>query len=230
MAINIERKKVAIEVKPNITITPFQSLSHETDVKNDEQQNELEVEEKKPVKKVLNKFHLPVLNINKSEYWESMPKQERKHFTSEVAMETCLGNCCGYEGLKAGCCQIDPEDIEHVLGKVTEEDIKNIINHLKKTTPGIKREDIVIDKEEGIKIGKAFFNDHAVFSHIDSYPMLRFQIFGPRFVCKFLSTKTFMCTIYNHRPKMCRDYYCNFIKANFLLRTKDKPNTWQKIK
>ncbi|NBP15579.1 hypothetical protein EBU95_14465 [bacterium] len=140
-----------------------------------------------------------------------------------------MGNCCGYENLKAGCCQLDPEDLEHVLGQVNEEDIKKIINHLKKTTPGIKREDIVIEKEEGIKIGKQFFNNHPVFEHDDSYPMLRLQIFGPRFVCKFLSTKTFMCTIYNYRPKMCQDYYCQYIKKNFLVKTKDKPNTWQKL-
>jgi Fe-S-cluster containining protein len=230
MAINIERKKVALEVKPSNLIEPFQSSSYKIETEDAEQQNKLGTEEEKPIKKVLNKFHLPVLNINKPEYWDSMPNQERKHFTSQVAMETCLGNCCGYEGLKGGCCQIDPEDLEHVLGQVTEEDVKKIINHLKKTTPGIKREDIVIDKDEGMKIGKQFFNDHPVFSHIDSYPMLRFQIFGPRFVCKFLSTKTFMCTIYNYRPKMCQNYYCEFLKKNYLLKTKDKPNTWQKLK
>jgi len=107
MAINIERKKVAVEIKSIATETLFQSLSHETDVEADK----VETKEKKITNKVLNKYHLPVLNINKPDYWESMPNQDRKHFTGTVAMNTCLGNCCGYENLKAGCCQLDPEDL-----------------------------------------------------------------------------------------------------------------------
>ena len=226
MAIVIERKKVDPTENDNQIFLPFQSQETEKNKSTIEQQDTLEI----PKKKVQNKFHLPVLNINKQDYWESQSVKDRKHFTSEVAAKTCLGNCCGYEGLSAGCCQLDSEDLEHVLGRVDEEDIKTLILHLKKTQPGIKREDIVIDIEEGIRIGKQFFNDHPVFQQEDSYPMLRLQVFGPRFVCKFLSTKTFMCTVYSHRPQMCKEYYCVYVKSNYLLRTKDKPNTWQKVK
>lgn len=226
MAIVIERKKVDPTENDNQIFLPFQSQETEKNKSTIEQQDTLEI----PKKKVQNKFHLPVLNINKQDYWESQSVKDRKHFTNEVAAKTCLGNCCGYEGLSAGCCQLDSEDLEHVLGRVDEEDIKTLILHLKKTQPGIKREDIVIDKEEGILLGRQFFNDHPVFQHEDSYPMLRLQVFGSRFVCKFLSTKTFMCTVYSHRPQMCVNYYCEFLKKNYLLRTKDKPNTWQKLK
>lgn len=183
-----------------------------------------------PKKKVLNKHHLPVLNINKPDYWPSVPLKDRKHLTDELAAEMCLGNCCGFEGLKAGCCQVDPEDIEHVLGYVEEKDIQRLLKHLRKSTPGIKREDVVIDKEEGMILGKKFFNDHPVFKQDKSYPMLRLQIFGSKFVCKFLSLETFKCTVYSSRPEMCSQYYCQWMKSNFLLRTKDRPNTWQKIR
>ena len=226
MAIVVERKKVDKDEILKPAFQPYESKTSETKNQTDTNQEEYKL----PEKKVKNKFHLPVLNINKKDYWESQSVKDRKHFTNEVAAKTCLGNCCGYEGLSAGCCQLDLEDLEHVLGSVDEEDIKKLLLHLKKTQPGIKREDIVIDKEEGMLLGRKFFDDHPVFKEDQSYPMLRIQVFGPRFVCKFLSTKTFMCTVYNHRPQMCVDYYCNFIKANYLLRTKDKPNTWQKVR
>lgn len=226
MAIVIERKKVVLEAETGTKFVPFESVVVGDETTPEQQLETVEI----PKKKVQNKFHLPVLNINKADYWESQAVSDRKHLTAEVAAKTCLGNCCGYEGLSAGCCQLDSEDLEHVLGRVDEEDIKKLIMHLKKTQPGIKREDIVIDIKEGMMIGKQFFNDHAVFKDERSYPMLRLQIFGSRFVCKFLSTKTFMCTVYSHRPKMCVEYYCEFLKKNYLIRTKDKPNTWQKVK
>jgi Fe-S-cluster containining protein len=226
MTISIKRKKMVIEEELKPIPSIFQTQNVDNVEINEQNKENIEI----PKKKVLSKFHLPVLNINKKDYWESQSVKDRKHFTNEVAAKTCLGNCCGYEGLSAGCCQLDLEDLEHVLGSVDEEDIKKLLSHLKKTQPGIKREDIVIDKEEGILLGRQFFNDHPVFQHEDSYPMLRLQVFGSRFVCKFLSTKTFMCTVYNHRPQMCKDYYCEFLKKNYLLRTKDKPNTWQKVR
>ena len=66
------------------------------------------------------RFHLPVLHINDPTQWPSQPLENRMRFTDEVAFHTCLGNCCGVEGLKAGCCQMDPDDMEHVLGPVDE--------------------------------------------------------------------------------------------------------------
>ena len=77
------------------------------------------------------RYYLPVLNLNHATEWSPKPLSERKHFTDEVAMETCLGNCCGVEGLKGACCQIDPYDLEHVLGPVTEDCIKKIINYFR---------------------------------------------------------------------------------------------------
>lgn len=175
------------------------------------------------------KFYLPVLRLNDPTQWESKPLSERKHFTDEVAKNTCVGNCCGHEGLKAGCCQLDPEDIEHVLGPVDEDWIKKTIKWFKKKGINVTRHDIVIDFEEGKLIGQAHFNNHAVFQQKDSYPILRIQASGIRFACKFLNVSNGMCTIYEQRPDMCRDYYCSFVKSNFLVKTKNHPNSYRKI-
>lgn len=178
------------------------------------------------------RFHLPVLNINDPSQWPSQPLENRLHFTDEVAYKTCLGNCCGVEGLKAGCCHMDPDDMEHVLGPVDDKWIKDIVQWFRHKGIMVGRADIVIDFEEGKILGEKFFNGErkAVFMNEDSYPILRFQVEGPRFACKFLSPDSGKCTIYEKRPAMCRGYLCSFVKSNFLVRTQEHPNTYQKIR
>lgn len=186
-------------------------------------------EEKQLPQKVLNKYHLPVLYINDATQWENNPHKQR--FTDEIAKKTCLENCCGYQGLKCACCMLDPNDLEHVLGKVDEQWIEDI-KHWFKTTKKmfLSREDIVIDYEEGKLLGETWFNDHPVFKNEKSYPMLRIQVYGQRFVCKFLNVKSGACTIYSQRPNMCKDYYCQYIKSNFLVKTRQNPNTYINLK
>lgn len=187
------------------------------------------VNEVEQPQKVLNKYHLPVLYINDATQWENNPHKQR--FTDEVAKKTCLENCCGYEGLKCACCMLDPNDLEHVLGKVDEQWIEDIRQWFKTTKKMfLSREDIVIDFEEGKLLGETWFNDHPVFRNEKSYPMLRIQVYGQRFVCKFLNVKSGVCTIYSQRPNMCKDYYCQYIKSNFLVRTRQNPNTYVNLK
>lgn len=180
------------------------------------------------------RFYLPVLHINDPTQWPSQPKETRLRFTDEVAYKTCLGNCCGVEGLKAGCCQMDPDDMEHVLGPLDKEWIEDIVNWLRRKGIAASRSDVVIDWEEGKIIGEKFFNGErkAVFLAKESYPILRFQVFGPRFACKFLSPTNGKCAIYEKRPKMCRGYLCQYVKANFLIRTDpvNHPHTYSKLR
>lgn len=177
------------------------------------------------------RFYLPVLRINDPSQWNSLPMSERVHFTDEQAKKTCVGTCCGVEGLKAACCQLDPDDIEHVLGPVNEEWIQKTIRWFKKKGINVTRHDIVIDYEEGKLIGQAHFRGpgSAVFQQPDSYPILRIQASGVRFACKFLNVSNGMCTIYEQRPDMCKDYYCGYVKATFTVRTKQHPNTYKKL-
>jgi len=178
------------------------------------------------------RFYLPVLYINDPTYWEDKPNSERVAFTDEVAKDTCVGSCCGVTGLKAGCCQLDTEDMEHVLGFVDEPWIKKTIKWFKNKGVNVTRHDLVIDEEEGKLIGEKFFSGSPAgkaFADKRSYPMLRLQVNGARFACKFLNVSNGMCTIYEQRPDMCRNYLCQYVKANFLVRTKDHPNTYKKI-
>jgi Fe-S-cluster containining protein len=179
-----------------------------------------------------NKFYLPVLNINDPTMWPGAKKSDRKPFTDEVAKDVCLSNCCGVPGVKSSCCKMDPDDLEHVLGPLTDEYITKLIRWFRKKNLFYTRHDIVIDYEEGKLIGEKFFAGSRVakvFEDPKSYPIFRFQVDGPRFSCKFLNNHSGMCTIYEARPDMCRNYYCQFVKNNFLLKTKEHPNSYTMI-
>lgn len=232
-----------MEIKPKKSLT-FEEIK-EIERKKQEFENSLKQEanrkflgnlrsKNQPTQNKENRFHLPVLHINDPTQWPSQPLENRLRFTDEVAYKTCLGNCCGVEGLKSACCQMDPEDMEHVLGPVDEDWIKDIVRWLNLKGISATRSDIVIDYEEGKIIGEKFFNGErkAVFQAKETYPILRFQVQGPRYACKFLNPNTGKCNIYEKRPNMCRGYYCQYINANFLVRTnkKDHPNTYVKIR
>lgn len=176
-----------------------------------------------------NKFYLPVLSINDSSMWPPAKKSARKPFTDAVAKDVCLSNCCGVPGVKSSCCKMDPDDLEHVLGPLTDEYITSLIKYFRKKGIYYTRHDVAIDYEEGKLIGEKFFSGSKVskvFEDPKSYPIFRFQVDGPRFSCKFLNNHSGMCTIYEARPDMCRNYYCQYVKNNFMLKTKDHPNTY----
>lgn len=178
------------------------------------------------------RFYLPVLHLNDPTQWPV--SDSRTQFTDTVAHNVCLGNCCGIEGVYSACCQMDLEDLEHVLGPVDEKWIESTIAWFAKKGIPTTRADLVIDFEEGRLIGEKFFEGarKQVFSSKETYPILRFQINGPRFACKFLNTVNGKCQIYEQRPGMCRGYLCQYVKANFLVRTdpENHPNTYSKVR
>jgi Fe-S-cluster containining protein len=177
-------------------------------------------EELKTLKKD-NKYYLPVLRLNDATEWPQKPNSQKVHLTDKIAEETCLSNCCGHPGVKSACCRMDPDDLEHVLGPVDDKSIKKIIKWFAAKGITMKREDIVIDYEEGRIIGEKLFNGHTIFEKKDSFPIMRFQVEGPRYACKFLNQTTGHCGIYSVRPSpMCLTYYCQYIKSNFHINTK----------
>jgi hypothetical protein len=129
---------------------------------------------------------------------------------------------------------MDTEDLEHVLGPVDEKWIESTISWFAKKGIPATRADLVIDFEEGKLIGEKFFqgDQKQVFFSKETYPILRFQINGHRFACKFLNTVNGKCQIYEQRPKMCRGYLCQYVKANFLVKTdpENHPNTYTKVR
>lgn len=210
--------------KDNINLDPF----NVDDSGKKTKQKQHTKEELKEAKKD-NKHYLPILSLNYSDMWDSKPKSERKIFTDKVATETCLSNCCGVPGVFAACCRLDPDDLEHILGPLSEKWVKSFLRYAKKKGWNYKRADVVIDYEEGKLIGENLFNGHPIFKKPTSYPMLRFQVMGPRYACKFLNPDNGLCGIYEHRPNMCQSYYCEYVKKNFLVKTKNSPNTYQML-
>ena len=194
----------------------------------DHKKHNLSKEEIRELKKE-NRFYLPVVYLNHMDMHPAKPNSEREHWTDKKAMETCLGNCCGIPGTKSMCCRLSPSQLEHVLGPLDDKWIKKITEWFKKRGINVTRQDIVIDYEEGVLIGRNFFNGHEIFERKETYPIMRMQIEGPHFACKFLNNMNGMCNIYEQRQDMCRDYLCGHVKSNFLVKTKDKPNTWRKI-
>lgn len=217
---------ISMEIKRVKSIS-LEDLQNQNDVFVEEKQEHksLSKEEYREEKKK-NRFYLPVLYINDPTVWEPKAKSERIHFTDEVAESVCLNNCCNVPGLRSACCRMDPDDLEHVLGPLDEKWIKKIIKWFNSKGIVTKREDIVIDFEEGKIIGEKFFNSKPVFMKEDSYPIMRFQIDGSHFSCKFLNTNTGKCQIYQERPDMCRNYLCQYVKSNFIVK---KNNSWTTI-
>lgn len=212
-----------------ITIDPFSQIKEAKTAIPGKKKPFPTSEELKEAKKE-NKFYLPVLSLNDESQWETKPNSERRNFTDEIATQTCLSNCCGKPGVYSACCRLDPDDLEHILGPVSEDWIKYFIGVSKKKGWNYKREDIVIDFEEGKLIGEQFFNGHLVFTRPTSYPMMRLQTMGPRLACKFLNPHNGKCTIYQYRPDpMCTTYLCQYVKKNFFIKTKEKPNTWLRV-
>jgi len=199
--------------------------------------NQVEDKPEQPKKSPNDRYYLPVLNLNWNQDWQSKPVDQRKHWTDKEAMSTCLGNCCGVEGLKGACCHLDPFDLEHILGPIDsvkdEHWIQDTVKWFRNKGIPFTRQDLVIDYEEGKIIGETLFresNNNNIFQQPTAYPMLRFQVIGPRYACKFMNPQSYKCTIYEVRPKMCRTYYCQYIQTNYLVKASPHPNRWQKMR
>ena len=201
---------------------------HDIALESDHKKQNISKEELRELKKE-NRFYLPVVYLNHMDMHPSKPNSQREHWTDKKAMGTCLGNCCGIPGTKAMCCRLNPDQLEHVLGPLDEKWIKKIVDWFKKRGINVTRQDIVIDFEEGVLIGRNFFKGHEIFEKKETYPIMRMQIEGPHFGCKFLNNLNGMCNIYEQRPDMCRNYLCGYVKSNFFVKSKEKPNTWSKI-
>ncbi|TXH11658.1 MAG: hypothetical protein E6R04_01010 [Spirochaetes bacterium] len=187
---------------------------------------------KKPQTLKRDRYYLPVLHLNDPTQWPVNPN--KTPFSDTVAHNVCLGNCCGVKGVYSACCQMDMDDLEHVLGPVDEKWIEGTIAWFKKKGIQTTRADLVIDFDEGKLIGERFFQGERkqVFFSKETYPILRFQVNGPRFACKFLNVVNGKCQIYEQRPGMCRGYLCQYVKANFLVKTDpvNHPNIYNKVR
>jgi Fe-S-cluster containining protein len=119
----------------------------------------------------------------------------------------CSQMCCGSIGLAGACCFI--EDRDWIIGP--HQDTEEFINRLSiKFDREIFREEIFIEYKEG----KNLFPDKSHWQNQENYPALRVNINISRYPCIFYNTSLKLCSIYDIRPKICKDYKCDYLREN----------------
>ena len=119
----------------------------------------------------------------------------------------CSNKCYGVEGYHGSCCSI--EERNYIIGPHhdTEEFIKNLSEKLGRE---VNEDDVFIKFEEGSRM----FPNTSAWQNPDSYPAFRVDFYNPKLPCIFYNTKLKFCTIYDVRPKTCRDYECEYLSNN----------------
>jgi len=119
----------------------------------------------------------------------------------------CSNKCYGGEGYHGSCCSI--EERNYIIGPHhdTEEFIKNLSEKLGRE---VNEDDVFIKFEEGSRM----FPNKSAWQNPDSYPAFRVDFYNPKLPCIFYNTKLKFCTIYDVRPKTCRDYECEYLSNN----------------
>jgi len=119
----------------------------------------------------------------------------------------CSNKCYGVEGYHGSCCSI--EERNYIIGPHhdTEEFIKTLSEKLGRE---VIEEDVFINYEEGSRL----FPNKSSWQNPDSYPAFRVDFYNPKLPCIFYNTKLKFCTIYDVRPKTCRDYECEYLSNN----------------
>ena len=119
----------------------------------------------------------------------------------------CSNKCYGVEGYHGSCCSI--EERNYIIGPHhdTEEFVKNLSEKLGRE---VNEDDVFIKFEEGSRM----FPNKLAWQNPDSYPAFRVDFYNPKLPCIFYNTKLKFCTIYDVRPKTCRDYECEYLSNN----------------
>jgi len=119
----------------------------------------------------------------------------------------CSNTCYGITGHHGSCCSI--EDRDYIIGP-HHDDYEFIETLSKKLGRDIERKEIFIDYEEG----KNLFPNKSSWQNEGSYPALRVDFYNPKLPCIFYNTKIKACSVYEIRPKTCRNYECEYLKNN----------------
>lgn len=119
-------------------------------------------------------------------------------------MNHCQKKCLGYDNNHGGCCTVSNRNF--ILGPVLNSD--EFIEKLKIRFPGVEIsfDDIFIKFEEGSRMCP----DRLVWQNPNNYPCLRIN--NTKLAsCIFYNESIKCCSIYNDRPKMCRDFMCDYL-------------------
>lgn len=119
----------------------------------------------------------------------------------------CSNKCWGSPGYHGSCCSV--EDRDYIIGPHHDTD-EFISNLSKKFGREIEKEEVFIEYNEG----KNLFPNKTSWQNEMSYPAFRVDLFNPKLPCIFYNTKIKSCSIYDVRPKTCREYECDYLKNN----------------
>ena len=118
----------------------------------------------------------------------------------------CSKKCLGYEGNHGGCCSAYNN---WILGAVKDEEefLKNLSMKFGRE---VKREEVLIDFEEGKKL----FPNKQSWQNPNNYPAIKVNTEDPAKYCIFYNKTIRACGIYEIRPSMCRKYECDYLKQH----------------
>lgn len=124
-------------------------------------------------------------------------------------LDICSKKCFGKDNHHGQCCYVDGGN--WILGPLSEIDSSRFIQDLsKKFGKEIKYEDVFISYEEGIEL----FPDKPSWKQEDGYPSIRFDTKSEKNYCIFYNQQLRICSVYDIRPTMCRNYTCDYLKKN----------------
>ena len=119
----------------------------------------------------------------------------------------CSNKCWGHDGQHGLCCRI--EDRDWIIGPHTKDDSNRFIKDLsEKFGREIKHNDVFIEYDEGSKQ----FPHKKTWRNPQSYPALKINKNDPSSHCIFYNITMKACSVYSIRPKICRDYECEYLK------------------
>lgn len=121
--------------------------------------------------------------------------------------EICSVKCFGVDDYHGSCCSI--ENRTWILGGVG--DHKDFLQRLRtKFGSHIQHSDVFVEYEEG----KNLFPGNVCWENPDLYPALRVNMNSEMKECIFYNKNVRKCMVYDIRPQMCKDFYCEYLKEN----------------
>ena len=137
----------------------------------------------------------------------SNPAPATKFKIMSTNCNICSEKCFGKDGYDGSCCTIEARD--YIIGP--HKDANQFIQSLSlKLGRAISYESVFIDYEEG----KNLFPNKSAWQNPESYPAFRVDLNNPRKPCIFYNTAIKSCTMYDIRPKTCREYQCDYLKSH----------------
>lgn len=125
--------------------------------------------------------------------------------------DICSFKCFGVDGYDGSCCQV--EDRNWIIGP--HDDVEPFLQRLsKKFGREIKFEEVFYTFEEG----SVLFPDKESWQDPNSYPALKVDLEKNRKPCVFYNTTLKSCSIYDIRPNTCKNYLCDYLHRELLMR------------